>query len=418
MRFSLASALAATFTLTSVNALTSSLQQVSNFGTNPSGSNMYIYVPTQLAINPPIIVAIHYCTGSAQAYFSGTQYASLADSHGFIVVYPSSQRSGACWDVSSKASLTHNGGSDSLAIVNMAKYAQQKYNGGNIYVTGTSSGAMMTNVLAGAYPDVFSAAAAFSGVPDGCFADPSGTTPANTAAPYWNSQCSGGSTSKTQSQWADLVKSYYPDYTGPRPPFQVWHGSTDTTLYPNNFNETVKEWTGVFGLSLTPTSVQANNPQSQYTKYTYGTQVEAYWAQGVGHTVPEHADEVLRWFGLTNLKPGQSQSTTTTTTTTRTTTTTTTTQPITTTTQAQSGATCTVTNYNDVTVTVTPTVTVTAGGNPPATTTTTTTTTSQSQQTNCAAKYGQCGGQGFTGPTCCQSGSTCKASNQYYSQCL
>ncbi|PPR06361.1 hypothetical protein CVT24_002474 [Panaeolus cyanescens] len=46
-----------------------------------------------------------------------------------------------------------------------------------------------------------------------------------------------------------------------------------------------------------------------------------------------------------------------------------------------------------------------------------TTTTTQPQPTggggNCAAKWGQCGGQGWTGPTCCQSGSTCQASNQW-----
>ncbi|KZV93262.1 hypothetical protein EXIGLDRAFT_768270 [Exidia glandulosa HHB12029] len=33
-------------------------------------------------------------------------------------------------------------------------------------------------------------------------------------------------------------------------------------------------------------------------------------------------------------------------------------------------------------------------------------------------KFGQCGGQGFTGPTTCAAGSTCKASSVYYSQCL
>jgi len=33
------------------------------------------------------------------------------------------------------------------------------------------------------------------------------------------------------------------------------------------------------------------------------------------------------------------------------------------------------------------------------------------------AQYGQCGGTGFTGCTTCASGSTCKASSQYYSQC-
>jgi acetylxylan esterase len=35
----------------------------------------------------------------------------------------------------------------------------------------------------------------------------------------------------------------------------------------------------------------------------------------------------------------------------------------------------------------------------------------------CSALYGQCGGIGWSGPTCCSSG-TCKASNSYYSQCL
>nr|AWM99265.1 lytic polysaccharide monooxygenase 9 [Rhizophlyctis rosea] len=56
------------------------------------------------------------------------------------------------------------------------------------------------------------------------------------------------------------------------------------------------------------------------------------------------------------------------------------------------------------------------GGNGGGVTTTTRTTTVA--PTNCAAKYGQCGGIGWTGPTCCQSGSTCNASGSYYSQCI
>jgi len=35
----------------------------------------------------------------------------------------------------------------------------------------------------------------------------------------------------------------------------------------------------------------------------------------------------------------------------------------------------------------------------------------------CAARWGQCGGQGWSGPTCCESGSTCQSQNQWYSQC-
>ncbi|KAK6440955.1 hypothetical protein LTR95_002826 [Oleoguttula sp. CCFEE 5521] len=63
---------------------------------------------------------------------------------------------------------------------------------------------------------------------------------------------------------------------------------------------------------------------------------------------------------------------------------------------------------------------------PPVTTTTTkaaTTTTTKAATTTTSAAggsaslYAQCGGQGWTGPTTCASG-TCKAQSQYYSQCL
>lgn len=52
--------------------------------------------------------------------------------------------------------------------------------------------------------------------------------------------------------------------------------------------------------------------------------------------------------------------------------------------------------------------------------TTTTTTNGGSSPTggSCSPKFGQCGGQGWTGPTCCQAGSTCNNYGQYYSQCL
>ncbi len=122
------------------------LQQVSNFGANPSNTKMYIYVPAQVSEKPAIIVAIHYCTGSAQAYYNGSPYARLADQKGFIVIYPESPYSGTCWDVSSKAALTHDGTGDSNSIANMVAYTIQQYGADpeKVFVTGSSSGAMMT----------------------------------------------------------------------------------------------------------------------------------------------------------------------------------------------------------------------------------------------------------------------------------
>ncbi|KAJ3121457.1 hypothetical protein HK098_003656 [Nowakowskiella sp. JEL0407] len=44
----------------------------------------------------------------------------------------------------------------------------------------------------------------------------------------------------------------------------------------------------------------------------------------------------------------------------------------------------------------------------------------ETPQTNpsCAAKWGQCGGNGWTGAKCCVTGTTCQSLNPYYSQCL
>ncbi|OHE92398.1 glycosyl hydrolase family 7 [Colletotrichum orchidophilum] len=56
---------------------------------------------------------------------------------------------------------------------------------------------------------------------------------------------------------------------------------------------------------------------------------------------------------------------------------------------------------------------------PPSTITTSVRTSSTAPPTGgTVAKYGQCGGQGWTGGTVCVSGSTCTVVNQWYSQCL
>jgi acetylxylan esterase len=60
--------------------------------------------------------------------------------------------------VSSSATLTHNGGGDSLGVANVARYAISNLgvDASQVFVTGTSSGAMLTSVMLGAYPDIFS----------------------------------------------------------------------------------------------------------------------------------------------------------------------------------------------------------------------------------------------------------------------
>ncbi|KAG8851253.1 hypothetical protein FRB96_009456 [Tulasnella sp. 330] len=284
-------------TIPGIRAAANQLVQVTaNIGPNPNNVGMYVYKPTKLANPLPLIVAIHYCTGTAQAYFSGTQYANLADTYGFMVVYPNAPAAGGCFDVASNATLTHNGGGDSQGIASMVTYSIATYgvSASHVYVTGTSSGAMMTNVMAGSYPNLFQAASIYSGVPFACFAGPSA----------WNSACAEGDISKTAAQWPpqddDLAWDSHP-YKGKLmllvtvPP----HPSSDTTLYYENFGQEILEWTNVLGVSSTATTTTQNDPQSGYTMTTYGSVVVAYSAAGVGHTVPVHETIDLAWFGIT-----------------------------------------------------------------------------------------------------------------------
>jgi acetylxylan esterase len=279
-------------------ASSAQLMEVTGFGTNPSNLRMHLYVPDGVPARPAVVVAVHYCTGNGPAFYSGTEFASLADQYKFIVIYPTATRSGSCFDVYSPQALRHDGGSDPVGIVSMVKYVQQRYGGdpARTFVTGASSGGMMTNVLLGDYPDVFRAGAAFMGVPFACFATTDGST--------WNSACANGQVVKTPAQWGDLVRGAYPGFTGTRPRMQLWHGTTDDTLRYPNFGEEIKQWTNVLGVSQTPSLT--DQPQSGWTRTRYGSTgntapVEAISVQGVGHSLPMSgmAAQAIRFFGLT-----------------------------------------------------------------------------------------------------------------------
>jgi len=288
--------------LAAAPAQAASLTQVTGFGANPGGIGMYLYVPDNLPANAPVLVAIHYCTGTAQAFHQNTRYASLADQYGYIVVYPDANRPGRCFDVSSAAALRHDGGSDPTSIVNMVRYVQQHYSTdpSKVFVTGLSSGAMMTEVLLADYPDVFAAGSAYAGVPATCFST-SAPAPGSTGQAGWNSQCSGGTLTRTAQQWGDLARAAHPGYSGARPRVQLWHGTADTTLSYTNFGEAIKQWTNVLGVSQTPVSTEQLAGSRTRTRYgSTGDQalVEANSEQGVSHGIAIDEAATLRFFGI------------------------------------------------------------------------------------------------------------------------
>ncbi|CAK7230676.1 hypothetical protein SCUCBS95973_007652 [Sporothrix curviconia] len=272
------------------------LMQVDYPNNATSKVQMFVYVPDNVVSNPPLVVVIHSCQSTAQTYFRNSKipWKQGSDKKGYITVWPSSPHSGTCWDVSSKATLAHNGGGDSQAIANMILYSIDKYkvDPAKVFVTGGSSGAMMSNVMAATYPELISAVSLYSGVAAGCFVSSSG------GVDQWNNSCSGGQAKAAAEKWGDIARAMFPDYTGLRPRMQIWHGSADTTLAPGNYQEEIKQWTNVLKAPDTPTETRKNYPQANYQTDDYGDRLEGIYATGVGHSVPANLTASEIWFGL------------------------------------------------------------------------------------------------------------------------
>jgi acetylxylan esterase len=149
---------------------------------------------------------------------------------------------------------------------------------------------MMTNVMAAVYPNLFKAAAAQSGVAAGCFAS------ANDVVDEWNDACATGTVIKTQEEWAATVTSM--GGNAPYPKMQIFHGSADDVLDAQNFEEEIKQWTGVFGISDSPTSTEPDTPEVGYILTNYGENVQAIYVEGAGHNLPDQNPLNLEWFGL------------------------------------------------------------------------------------------------------------------------
>jgi len=288
-------------------AAAASLVQVTNFGNNPGGAQMYIYVPNNVQAHPGIVLALHGCGGSGPGFYSGSEFASLADRYGFIVIYPTAVQQagfGNCWDTWSSAAKVRGGGSDPVSLDSMITYTEQHYNGdaSRVYVTGSSSGGMMTDEMLTLYPDVFKAGAAYMGVPFDCFANAADYPPGT-------SKCTSGTLTRTAQEWGDEVRSAYPGYSGPRPPIQLWHGTADNLVPYQLLGEDIKQWTNVFGLSQTPTST--DTPVSGWTRQRFAdstgkVDVEAYSIQGAGHVLPQAgmAAYAIHFFGLDGSSSG------------------------------------------------------------------------------------------------------------------
>jgi poly(hydroxyalkanoate) depolymerase family esterase len=253
------------------------LSSVSSFGSNPGSLQMYLYVPSAMPSNAPIVVAMHGCSMTASDY-QNAGWNALADAKKFYVVYPQTTAGTKCFDWYTDSD-TKRGGGQALSIKQMVDYVKSTYSvdASRVYVTGLSAGGAMTEVMLATYPDVFAAGAVFSGLPYGCAHSLNDAT-----------SCMNSAKNQSASTWASAVTSAYAGYKGPWPRVSIWHGSSDYTVVEADATESVLQWTTVLGVSSTP-SATATVGKATHTLYQDAAGhalVERWSVSGMGHGTP------------------------------------------------------------------------------------------------------------------------------------
>lgn len=266
------------------SAVSSTITEVTGFGSNPGGLKMFEHVPPALAAGKPMVLVLHGCSETA-ASAATSGWNDVADVEGFLVVYPQQETANnplRCFNWAGEYGNPDNlvrGKGENLSIKQMVDKAIADHGSDpkRVFVVGFSAGAGTAAIMAATYPDVFAGAATIAGIPYHC------TTTYSEV-----SGCMKPGKTRTAAQWADLVKQGNPGFTGPWPRMSIWQGSADTIVAPANRLELVKQWTAVHGVDAIAPIDDTVDGQSHavYKDVSGNVLVETYEVAGMPHAVP------------------------------------------------------------------------------------------------------------------------------------
>lgn len=216
------------------------LKIVAPSGSNPGELRMVTYIPAGLPTGAPLVVVLHGCTQNAAAYDHGAGWSTLAERHGFALLFPEQQRANnpnLCFNWFQPGDVTRGQGEvASIRAMVEQVLAAHALDRRRVFITGLSAGAAMTTAMLATSPDLFAGGAIIAGLPYGAAASMSEAFSAM-----------GQARRLPARQWGNLVRAAS-SHHGPWPAVQIWQGTADTTVNPANADQLVLQWTDVLGL--------------------------------------------------------------------------------------------------------------------------------------------------------------------------
>jgi poly(hydroxyalkanoate) depolymerase family esterase len=210
------------------------------FAPNPGNLRMLSYAPAGTH-RPALVVVLHGCSQTAEAFQEGAGWGDLAERHGFALLCPeqsTGNNPGRCFNWFEPAH-TGRGRGETASIRQKIERAVELYDVDvtRIFITGLSAGGAMAGAMLAVYPEVFAGGAIIAGLPYGAAA---------------NVQEAFGAmmqpTARSEAELGRLVRQAA-GVDGPWPAVSVWHGEADSTVHAANAEEIVKQWRHVHGLS-------------------------------------------------------------------------------------------------------------------------------------------------------------------------
>ena len=256
------------------------LHEVAGFGSNPGNLRMLAHVPRKLSRNPGLVVALHGCTQTAAVYDHGSGWSTLADAHGFAVLFPEQQRANNpnnCFNWFLPADVRRDSG-EALSIRQMVErmIVDHGIDRRRVFVVGLSAGGAMSAAMLATYPEVFAGGAVIAGLPYG--------GAANVHAAF--ESMSRGRDQSAQD-WGGLVRAASP-HRGPWPKISIWHGTSDTIVNAKNMEDALEQWIDVHGVTARPRIEHdvAGHSRRVWRTASGEDAIEAIAIGGMDHGVP------------------------------------------------------------------------------------------------------------------------------------